>query len=250
MTVQHAHVRVGHSTRHVEDHAVEQDQAGLLEQAAAELSGRSHGHVKHDIGDPRQLPAGLCVSVTTVAPSALAMRAKPTLTGVSPDPEMISSASPARIDGAETSPTKCTLRPRCMKRIAAICAARPERPWPEKNQRRSGSSKACTSLAKASASIRREKVGYFLSHGQPRPGLGSLSRIHAATSFGFAASVMALPTTTISGATAITASSVVGPMPPASETRKPRSCICLTASIWAVDVLPASRASVGEWTAT
>ena len=123
---------------------------------------------------------------------------------------MISSASPLRIDGADTSPTKCTVRPRCMKRIAAICAARPERPWPEKNQRWPGSSNACTRRAKASASIAAEKLVYLLSHGQPRPGLGNLSRIHPAISFGLAASVMALPTTTISGSTAITASQSVG----------------------------------------
>ena len=67
-------------------------------------------------------------------------------------------------------------------------------------------------------------------------------------SFGYVA--VHSPTTRISGATPITASSVSGPMPPASETRKPRSCICFTASICEVEVLPARRASVGEWTAT
>ena len=63
---------------------------------------------------------GFRVNNITSAPSALAIFAKLTLTGVSPDPETITSPSPARIDGAVTSPTKWTLRPTCMKRIAAI----------------------------------------------------------------------------------------------------------------------------------
>ena len=65
-----------------------------------------------------------------------------------------------------------------MKRIAAIWAASPERPWPEKNQRRSGGAKASTRRAKAVSVDPVEQVGYLVSHGQPRPGSGNLSRIH------------------------------------------------------------------------
>ena len=56
----------------------------------------------------------------TSALSALAIRAKLTLTAVSPDPETMTSPSPARMEGAVASPTKCALRPICMNRIAAI----------------------------------------------------------------------------------------------------------------------------------
>ena len=41
--------------------------------------------------------------------------------------------------GAVASPTKWATRPMCMNRMAAICATSPDRPWPEKNQRREGS---------------------------------------------------------------------------------------------------------------
>ena len=67
-----------------------------------------------------------------------------------------------------------------------------------------------------------EEIGYFLSHGHPRPGLVNLPRIHFAASWGCSDPVMALPMIRISGSTASTASMVSGPIPPASATRKPR----------------------------
>ena len=51
VAVQHQRVRVRHLPRQAEHDAVEQDEAGLLEQAAAELGRRLDRNVQHDIGN-------------------------------------------------------------------------------------------------------------------------------------------------------------------------------------------------------
>jgi hypothetical protein len=76
------------------------------------------------------------VMASMCAPKPCASRATWSVTGVSPEPEMMTSPSPMPIEGAVAPPTACASKPVCMRRIATICATSPERPWPEQNQRR------------------------------------------------------------------------------------------------------------------
>ena len=89
----------------------------------------------------------------------------------------------------------------CMNRIAAISATSPERPWPEKNQRRLSSRNASTEALEPASVHALQRFRYLASDGQPRPGLRNRSLIHVATLLGSSAPVIALPTITISGST-------------------------------------------------
>ncbi|CAH2403841.1 hypothetical protein MES5069_40125 [Mesorhizobium escarrei] len=59
VAVQHQSVRVGYLLRHEEHNAVEQDQAGLLEQAAAKLLRFLDRDMQRDIGNAGQGPGRL-----------------------------------------------------------------------------------------------------------------------------------------------------------------------------------------------
>ena len=97
---------------------------------------------------------GVRVNKITSATSALAILAKLTLTGVSPDPETITSPSHLRIDGAMTSPTEWTLRPTCVE-FASLPFERPAlTPLTQKNQQRVSSSNAWAIRKNGLASMR------------------------------------------------------------------------------------------------
>jgi hypothetical protein len=120
MSVIHALMGVGNVAGEFENHRIEQNEAHLVEQAAAELLRVVDWHDENRIRKMGERALRLCVSRMTSAFSPLAIRAKLTLTGVSPEPDTITRPSPLRIDGAVGSPTTCTSRPKFMKCIAAI----------------------------------------------------------------------------------------------------------------------------------
>ena len=102
-------------------------------------------------------------------------------TGVSPEPETRKRPSPARIDGAVASPTKCAARPICMKRIAAISRHEARTPLSREEPAAPLVPETPDDALEAAGVDALQDLRYFPSDGQPRPGLRSRSLIHVAT---------------------------------------------------------------------
>ena len=86
-------------SRNLKDDGVEENEAALLEQAAPELSRLLDRHQKHLIGKGGERAFRRPGEQDHLRALVLAILAKLTLTGVSPDPETMTSPSPRRIDG-------------------------------------------------------------------------------------------------------------------------------------------------------
>ena len=238
------------SAGQAEHDAVEQDQADCSKRLPPNCSVVPTGTCSTTSAMAASVPSGLCVSVTTSAPSCSGDAGE--------------ADADRRLAGAGDDQQRIALADRRRRHFADKMHGAAEM---HEAHRRHLRGKAGTSLPgkEPAPSGVVERGGERLRRRPDRPGragrlfpvprpakawIGNLSRIHCAISFGICGFGDGAADDDDSGSTAITACSVSGPMPPASETRKPRACISLTASICAVDVLPASRASVGEWTAT
>ena len=74
--------------------------------------------------------SGAVVMARTFAPALVATSAAWTMPAVVPEPEAAMRRSPEAMAGVVISPATWTVRPRCMRRMAAILSARPLRPAP------------------------------------------------------------------------------------------------------------------------
>ena len=92
------------------------------------LGGR--GDEEEVAGDGGERRSVAVVMARTWAPALLAVTAAWTTPTVVPEPEAAMRRSPGAMAGVVTSPTTWTVRPRCMRRMAAMRRARPLRPAP------------------------------------------------------------------------------------------------------------------------
>ena len=86
VAAKHALMCVRNALSDLEDDGVEKNEAALFEQATAELLRLLDRHEEHRISKRGECAFRPGVNKITSAPSALAILAKLTLTGVSPDP--------------------------------------------------------------------------------------------------------------------------------------------------------------------
>ena len=120
MTIVHALMGVGNIACKLEDDRVEQNEAHLLEQAAAELLRLLDRHDKNGVGKTGERALRFVSEQDDLGVFALGDPGKADADRSLPDPETMTRPSPLRMEGAVGSPTTCASRPRCMNRIAAI----------------------------------------------------------------------------------------------------------------------------------
>src|SRR5271154_2186030 len=246
MAAKHALMRIWNAARDLEDNRVEKNEAALLEQAAAELSRPLDRYKKHRIGKRDQCAFRLSGEQDHLGPLGFGDLRK-----VDADWRLSRSGDNnqplARADRRGGDLTdKMDVAANMHEAHSRHLSDQPRASLTRKEPAARPVAESLDDAEKRFGVYASEYFGYFFSHGQPRPGFISLFRIHFATSLGFPDSVMALPTMTISGSNASTESMLSGPSPPASATRKPRRCISATASICAVEMSPAARASDGR----
>jgi len=97
---------------------------------------------------------GTMVTTASTPPSALAFRPTAHRLSVSPEPEPITSRSPAAKAGVVTSPTTCACSPRCMRRMAKARTTRPERPAPATKTRRAATSRSSSARSPPGSTAR------------------------------------------------------------------------------------------------